>query len=63
MKLAVCRVTPVIVAMIASLWAGATSLVQVPKELDSSARARIEQARASIIVVTVEDEAAQPVGR
>lgn len=63
MKLAMCRVTPVIVAIAASLWAGATSLAQIPKELDSSARARIEQARASIIVVTVENEAAQPVSQ
>ena len=62
MKQSVRLVTPII-AIVASLWAGATSLAQVPKELDSSARARIEQARASIIVVTVEDEAAQPVGR
>ncbi len=63
MKQSVRCVTPIIVAIVASLWAGPTSLAQVPIELDSSARARIEHARASIIMVRVENESAQPVSQ
>ncbi|HZI62513.1 MAG TPA: TonB family protein [Pyrinomonadaceae bacterium] len=63
MKQSVRRVTPIIVAIVASLWAGSTSLAQVPKELDSSARARIEQSRSSIVIVRVENESGQPVSQ
>jgi len=43
------------------LFAAATARAQIPNELDSYARARIEQARASIVLVTAENEAGQPV--
>lgn len=45
------------VAMILALCAGATFSNQEPVELDSTARARIEQARDSMVIVTTVDQA------
>lgn len=45
------------VAMILALCAGATFSNQEPSELDSTARARIEQARDSMVIVTAVDQA------
>src|SRR3712207_5398227 len=57
------RVALVIVAIIASLCVELTSLAQSPNELDSAARARIEQARASIVIIKAENESARPVAQ
>src|SRR5690242_7989276 len=45
------------VAMILALCAGATFSNQEPSELDSTARARIDQARGSMVIVTAVDQA------
>ena len=53
----------IFVAIIASLCAP-TFQAQTPDELDSTARARIEQARASIVIVREEsNESSQPVSQ
>jgi hypothetical protein len=49
MKRSAHRVRLVFLAIIASLPAAPTFQTQTPDELDSAARARIEQARASIV--------------
>jgi TonB family protein len=53
----------VIVAIIASLSAAATLQSQTPDDLDSAARARIEQARASMVIVKAENQSPQPVSK
>ena len=55
MKRSAHRVRLVFVAIIASMCAAPTFQAQTPDELDSTARARIEQARASIVIVRVEN--------
>ena len=57
------RVAIVIVASIGSLYSGPPCLAQVSNELELTARARIEQARASIVVVIAENESAQTVAQ
>lgn len=63
MKRSAHREILVFVAIIASLCAAPTFQAQTPDELDSTARARIEQARASIVIVRAENETAQPVSQ
>ncbi|MEN3327638.1 MAG: hypothetical protein V7638_2445 [Acidobacteriota bacterium] len=63
MKRSTHRVRLVFVAIIAGLCAGPTFQAQTPDELDSTARARIEQARASIVIVRTENESTQPVSQ
>ncbi len=54
------RVRLALVAIIASLFAAPIFQAQSPDELDSTARARILQARASIVIVRAENESTQP---
>ena len=57
------RVRFVLVILVVSLGAVPTLLAQTPGELDSTARARIEEARNSIVVVKAENEPAQRVSQ
>lgn len=63
MKRSAHRVRLVFVTIIASLCAATTFQAQTPDELDSTARARIEQARASIVIVRAENQSPQPVSQ
>lgn len=58
-----CDMRLVLVAIIAGLCAASISRAQAPNELDATARARIEQARASIVTVSSENESAQQISR
>lgn len=51
----------VFVGIIASLCAAPTFQSQTPDEPDSTARARMEQARASIVIVSAANESPKPV--
>ena len=53
----------VFVAIIASVFAAPALQSQTPDELDAAARARIEQARASIVIVKAENQSPQPVSQ
>jgi hypothetical protein len=59
MKRSAHRVRLVFVAIIASLCVAPAFHAQTPDELDSTARARIEQARSSIVIVRAENESTQ----
>ena len=63
MKRSAHRVRLVFVAIIASLCAAPTFQAQTPDELDSTARTRIEHARASIVTVRAENKSAQSVSQ
>jgi TonB family protein len=63
MKRSAHRVRLVFVAIIASLCVAPAFQAQTPDELDSTARARIEQARASIVIVRAENESTQKVSQ
>lgn len=63
MKRSAHSVRLVVVSIIASLCVAPAFQAQTPDELDSTARARIEQARASIVIVRAENESAQPVSQ
>ena len=63
MKLSTTLSLLVTVAIIGSLCTAITSRAQTPVELDSAARARIEQSRVSIVTVTAEDDSAKSVTR
>lgn len=63
MKRSTHRVRLVFVAIIASLCVAPTFQAQIPDDLDSTARARIEQARASIVIVRVENQPPRPVSQ
>ena len=63
MKRSAHRVRLVFVAIIASLCGAPTFQAQTPDELDSTARARIEQARDSIVIVRAENMSARPVSQ
>lgn len=52
-----------LVAILVTLCAASMSRAQAPDELDATARARIEQARASIVKLSAENESAQPVSQ
>lgn len=53
----------VLIAIIAGLGAASICRAQSRNELDAAARARIEQARASIVTVRAENESSQPVSQ
>ena len=63
MKRSAHRVRLVFVAIIASLCVAPAFQAQTPDELDSTARARIEQARSSIVIVRAENESTQKVSQ
>ena len=63
MKPSTIRVRLVFVAIITSLFAAPTLQAQTPDEADSTARGLIEQARASIVIVSTENESTQPVSQ
>ena len=63
MKRSAHRIRLVFVAIIASLCVAPTFQAQTPDELDSTARARIEQACASIVIVRVENQSPRPVSQ
>ena len=57
------RVRAISVALLLALCAGATFSNQEPSELDAAARARIEQARDSMVIVTAVDQSNKTVSR
>ena len=61
MKLSARPVRLILLAIIASLCSAPAFQAQTPDELDSTARARIEQARDSIVIVRTENESNQKV--
>ena len=63
MKRSAHRVRLVFVAIIASLCVAPAFQAQTPDDLDSTARARIEQARSSIVIVKAENESTQKVSQ
>src|SRR6185295_17615958 len=63
MKRSAHRVRLVFVAIIANLCVAPAFQAQTPDELDSTDRARIEQARASIVIVRAENESTQKVSQ
>jgi len=63
MKRSAHRVRLVFVAIIGSLCVAPTFQAQTPDELDSTARARIEEAAASIVIVRAEDPSTQKVSQ
>jgi len=63
MKRSAHRVRFVFVAIIASFCVAPAFQAQTPDELDSTARARIEQARSSIVIVRAENESTQKVSQ
>ena len=63
MKRSAHHVRLVFVAIIASLCLAPAFQAHTPDELDSTARARIEQARSSIVIVRAENESTQKVSQ